>query len=194
MRQTFFVVLIGLFFLPSCAKKKELIGPLNKKMANTMSSTLGDQGSSAFTQLSVDEIRTMKNNNEKRLPEGNSFSVDRVEVNQTVHKMSVREYEAKRSDIPISFDLIPDLDGVCEDTRTVMLPYHSYLTRDSISLFYCVEMERYGWIKQICFEGCETVLVFAKPKKTAIIIIRSVDTHGWRRSTEHTEVKLYIEK
>jgi hypothetical protein len=187
VRQRFFVVLTLLFFLPSCIKKKESSKESRQQRCEEAASPC------QFAALSVEDIRA--------LAAGSSHCsfVDEKDLsishNVTEREpRSVYEQEAKWPDIPTSFDIVPVIHGACESSVTLALPYQSYLSRESLKEFYRVEMERCGWNQQICFHGYETVMVFAKPKKTAIIIVRSVPSRSFRDRRERSEIMIYVQK
>lgn len=188
-QQSLFVALVVLFFLPSCisrSNKKSLIAD-NKVLVQSHGEKIWDQGLPGFGQLTVDEIRAMKNNIGAAEDAGDCLEVSHASV-------FASEYDAKWSDIPTCFEFVPVVHGSCENSRTVMLSYQSVSNQETVRLFYHAEMERCGWKEQFCFEGREIVLLFVKPKKSAIVIIRPVSTRSWWRSITYTDITVYLEK
>lgn len=190
-QRVFFVVLAMLFFLPSCVLKQHQKLKAGSEKTVTVVQQINDsegQDKEAvrFGHLSVDEVRAMKN--------GTEGTVDKACHIRVPSSSFEYEQGAKWSDIPTCFELVPVVHGSCESSCSVMLSYHSILSQEVVRLFYHTEMERCGWKEHVSFDGHETVMLFVKPKKMAVIIIRPVHKRSWWRRIDYTDVVVYLEK
>lgn len=82
--------------------------------------------------------------------------------------------EAKRADIPFPIPSVPIPQRNWADGDTVVLGCRTSLSADEVTLFYCREMERLGWLCIKRFSGYEELLSFEKPSRICIVSIRSI--------------------
>lgn len=168
------VLMMLILSVSSCSKKREI----KRESFNSEDSL--------FAPLSVDELRG--NNGSLK---GESY-VSEV-LADTQRFVAVFDQQAKHADIPDHFDLVPNAAYCHENSRSIILSYTSQLGQQEVIAFYQKEMERLGWRKGVYFEGDESALTFSKPKRTALVLVRSHAKHS-RSGRGRLEIVVFVEK
>lgn len=107
---------------------------------------------------------------------------------------TVRQKEAKLSDVPILIDAEPIetcYGSAPPKNNTIILGYRSTMALEDIRMFYMQEMDHWGWKNVAMFDGFETLLNFQKPNKFCSISIRSCSC-DFQKPQEHNIIILFV--
>ncbi|MCL4229597.1 hypothetical protein KJZ61_02810 [Candidatus Dependentiae bacterium] len=96
---------------------------------------------------------------------------------------SPSQKEARLVDVPMP------LRSVLHDPESDdgSLVFTTPLNRDELIVFYRREMERLGWVEQICFLQGNQIFIFKKPDRWLAVSLHSAESSFWRRE-ENTKV------
>jgi hypothetical protein len=99
---------------------------------------------------------------------------------------------AEMSDIPLFAHTVPWHIGGVRD-RTYVLQYKAACPMIDLCAFYRAEMDYFGWQETGVFVFHESCLIFEKPSKQCVVVLRSL-THKECEVTLFIEMKRYKER
>jgi hypothetical protein len=82
--------------------------------------------------------------------------------------------ETKAADVPLPFGakLIAQKSDIAQDGAHFYVTYSIPDSREEIVAFYNCQMERYGWSLEAVLDARELVMLYAKPNRHAMIMIK----------------------
>lgn len=86
--------------------------------------------------------------------------------------------EARLIDVPIP--LRSELHDA--ESHDGLLIFTTPLNRDELIVFYRREMERLGWVEQVCFLQSDPIFIFKKPDRWLAVSLHSAESSFWRRN------------
>ena len=105
--------------------------------------------------------------------------VDVPESKSSLRIANLTENEALLTDIPFPMGvqfLEEYYREPLSEQNSFVVGFIGDITQETVKEFYRYEMELYGWRLAYSIEGFESVLVYEKPKRTGILVLRPLNT------------------
>jgi hypothetical protein len=154
-------LVFALLFLSGCAQQtQERTEKQEPLVCNTKSS------SSASLILSSDQVVNVHSFDETFSP----FVIPEKNLDSLF--LDPQSCEARLTDIPIPL-LVESQSASCSKNGAGMcLVYKTSMSDLDLISFYKKEMERFGWVQNLLFEGSEVLMVFRKPSRFCSLSLR----------------------